>query len=67
MGTHRSIDDLKLAGLVKAADLAALEPVAARYAIGITPDLVRLIDRTDPVRAPEKPHARDQTWEGTRV
>jgi lysine 2,3-aminomutase len=62
MGTLRSIDDLQLAGLVKPADLAALEPVAARYAIGITPDLVRVIDRTDtadPIARQFVPDARE--------
>jgi lysine 2,3-aminomutase len=46
--TPRSIADLRLAGLVPAADAAALEAVASRYAVAITPDMARLIDRADP-------------------
>jgi lysine 2,3-aminomutase len=44
----RSIQELRLAGLVSAADQKALEPVAARYAVAVTPDMARLIDRADP-------------------
>jgi lysine 2,3-aminomutase len=46
--TPRSIADLRLAGLVSAADEAALAAVASRYAVAITPDMARLIDRADP-------------------
>jgi lysine 2,3-aminomutase len=46
--TLRSIADLRAAGLVPASAEAALEPVAARYAVAITPDVARLIDRSDP-------------------
>ena len=46
--TLRSIADLREASLIVVPDIAALEAVAARYAIAITPDMVRLIDRTDP-------------------
>ncbi|MEL6373642.1 MAG: lysine-2,3-aminomutase-like protein [Pseudomonadota bacterium] len=35
-------------GLIGPHDVAALQPVAARYATALTPDLVRLIDRSDP-------------------
>lgn len=46
--TLRSADDLVGAGLVAPATSAALEAVAARYAVGITPALARLIDPSDP-------------------
>jgi lysine 2,3-aminomutase len=44
--TLRTAADLVEAGLV--ADAARLEAVAARYAVAVTPDLVRLIDPADP-------------------
>ncbi|RFB89650.1 lysine 2,3-aminomutase [Rhizobium leguminosarum bv. trifolii] len=44
----KSVDDLVMAGLVAPADRLALEKVAARYAIALTPAMARLIDRTDP-------------------
>lgn len=40
--------ELARAGLASPAQAAALEPVAARYAVAITPDMARLIDRADP-------------------
>jgi lysine 2,3-aminomutase len=46
--TLRSIAELRDAGLVPAADAAALEGVAARYAVAITPAMAALIDRDDP-------------------
>jgi lysine 2,3-aminomutase len=46
--TLRSIDDLAREGLVAPAETAALAPVAARYAVAITPAVAALIDRTDP-------------------
>jgi lysine 2,3-aminomutase len=46
--TLRTIADLREAGLAPAGEAAALESVAARYAVAITPDMVRLIDRGDP-------------------
>jgi lysine 2,3-aminomutase len=49
MSVHRpikSVGELVEAGLV--ADAAGLEAVAAKYAIGITPGVVDLIDPTDP-------------------
>jgi lysine 2,3-aminomutase len=46
--TLRSIADLKDAGLVPAAKAAALEEVAARYAVAVTPAMAALIDRDDP-------------------
>ncbi|MHC2088411.1 lysine-2,3-aminomutase-like protein [Methylobacterium sp.] len=36
------------AGLVAPSDLSALEAVAARYAVSVTPDMAELIDPTDP-------------------
>ncbi len=46
--TLRSIPELQGAGLVADSDSAALEAVAARYAVAITPDMLALIDRSDP-------------------
>jgi lysine 2,3-aminomutase len=46
--TTRSAADLVAAGLASADALAALERVAARYAVSLTPDLGGLIDPTDP-------------------
>src|SRR5215468_6317293 len=48
MNTLRTIAQLQNAGLVSAAQTAALERVAARYAVAITPAIVNLIDRNDP-------------------
>ncbi|OWV83396.1 lysine 2,3-aminomutase [Rhizobium sp. R635] len=44
----KSVDDLVKAGLAAPAERAALEAVAARYAIALTPAVTRLIDRADP-------------------
>jgi lysine 2,3-aminomutase len=52
--THRSATDLVAAGLTPPQALAALEAVAARYAVALTPDLGALIDPGDP----EDPIAR---------
>jgi lysine 2,3-aminomutase len=46
--TLRSIADLSAAGLAPRASLAALERVAARYAVSLTPELANLIDPADP-------------------
>ena len=46
--TLRTVAQLRDAGLVPADRAAALEPVAARYAVAITPAMVDLIDRGDP-------------------
>ena len=49
MTVHRpmkSVGDLVAAGLV--ADVTGLDAVAAKYAVGITPDVAALIDPTDP-------------------
>lgn len=61
MKTIRTIAELREAQLV-AADAVALERVAARYAVAITPDLVRLIDRQDahdPIARQFVPDARE--------
>jgi lysine 2,3-aminomutase len=46
--TLRSIAQLQDAGLVRASQAAALEQVAARYAVAITPAMAALIDPDDP-------------------
>jgi lysine 2,3-aminomutase len=46
--THRSAADLVAAGLAPPEALAALERVAARYAVSLTPDLDALIDPAHP-------------------
>jgi lysine 2,3-aminomutase len=46
--TLRSIAELRDAGLLPVRADATLERVAARYAVAITPDMARLIDRADP-------------------
>jgi lysine 2,3-aminomutase len=46
--TLRSIAQLRDAGFVSTAQTAALERVAARYAVAITPAMADLIDRDDP-------------------
>jgi lysine 2,3-aminomutase len=46
--TLRSIAQLQNAGLVAPDRVAALEGVAARYAVAITPAMADLIDRSDP-------------------
>lgn len=43
-----STADLRCAGLASEEKLPALEEVAARYAVSITPAIAELIDRTDP-------------------
>src|SRR4029453_11666971 len=46
--TLRQPAELVERGLAKAADLADLEQVAARYAIAVTPDIAGLIDTENP-------------------
>jgi lysine 2,3-aminomutase len=46
--TLRHLSDLEEAGLTPAEKRAALEQVAAQYAVAITPAMAELIDRTDP-------------------
>ena len=46
--TLRQIEDLALAGLVTPDRVAALAPVAAQYAVAITPAMIDLIDPNDP-------------------
>jgi lysine 2,3-aminomutase len=58
--THRSVASLAAAGLVRAEEAEALAPVAARYAIAVTPHVAGLIDRSDaadPIAAQYIPHA----------
>ena len=43
MTTLRSLDELAQAGLIQRRDVAALAPVARRYAIGVTPTVTSLI------------------------
>jgi lysine 2,3-aminomutase len=46
--TLRNVAQLRERRLVTPENTAALEPVAARYAVALTPALERLIDRADP-------------------
>ena len=46
--TLRSTDDLVEAGLLNAERAVALEPLATRYTVAITPEMSKLIDRDDP-------------------
>ena len=46
--TLRRPDELVARGFARAADLALLEKVAARYAVAVTPDIAALIDLDDP-------------------
>jgi lysine 2,3-aminomutase len=48
IGPIKSATALVAAGLVKPADEAAVAAVAERYAVGITPAMLALIDRNDP-------------------
>jgi lysine 2,3-aminomutase len=60
--TLRSIAELSEAGLATAGAAAALERVAARYAVAITADMVGLIDRgdaADPIARQFVPDARE--------
>src|ERR1700680_299190 len=60
--TLRSIAALREAGLATGADPVVLAEVAARYAIAVTPEMVRLIDRADandPIARQFVPDARE--------
>src|SRR5215468_7870039 len=46
--TLREPAELVAHGLARAADLAELEKVAARYAVAVTPEIAALIDVNDP-------------------
>ncbi|HEY8584239.1 MAG TPA: hypothetical protein VIL49_14885, partial [Capillimicrobium sp.] len=46
--TLRSVADLVAAGLAPAERAPALAPVAARYAVAVTPEIAALIDPADP-------------------
>ncbi|TCL72947.1 lysine-2,3-aminomutase-like protein [Rhizobium sp. BK251] len=48
MRSIKSVDDLSSAGLIEEAERLALQDVAARYAIALTPTVAKLIDRNDP-------------------
>ena len=43
-----TLPELKAEGLIKPADQQKLEPVVARYAVGVTPAMAELIDKADP-------------------
>jgi len=47
-GVLRRVSDLAAANLIPAGDIAALEQVAARYSVAITPAMAALIDPNDP-------------------
>jgi lysine 2,3-aminomutase len=60
--TLRSVPQLQAAGLVSAADAVALQAVAARYAVAITPAMAALIDRAapdDPIASQFVPDTRE--------
>jgi lysine 2,3-aminomutase len=60
--TLRSVTGLRQAGLAATVDPAALEQVAARYAVAITPAMLELIDpadATDPIARQFVPDARE--------
>jgi lysine 2,3-aminomutase len=60
--TLRSVTGLRQAGLAGTADPDALEQVAARYAVAITPAMLELIDpadATDPIARQFVPDARE--------
>jgi len=56
--TVDTIEELHSSGLVRTADLAALDAVAARYAVAITPAIAQLIDPADPHDPIDDPIAR---------
>ena len=61
-GTLRTITQLRVAGFADATNASALHAVASRYAVAITPDMVRLIDRADaddPIARQFVPDARE--------
>ena len=60
--TLRDLASLELAGLIAAERLPALEAVAARYAVAVTPAMQALIDPADPhdpIAAQFIPHERE--------
>jgi lysine 2,3-aminomutase len=60
--TLRSIADLEAAGLVPAGNTRALQAVAGRYAVAITPEMVRLMERgstDDPIARQFVPDVRE--------
>jgi lysine 2,3-aminomutase len=62
MVTFRTARDLAAAGVIAVDDVAALDVVAQRYAVAVTPELAALIDPndpTDPIRLQFIPDARE--------
>jgi len=62
--TLRTVRDLMTAGLVARGDLAALEEVASRYAVSVTPAMAALIqpgERDDPIARQFVPDAAELT------
>jgi lysine 2,3-aminomutase len=60
--TLRSPEDLACAGVIAAERLPALDEVAARYAVAVTPAMVELIDpedEADPIARQFVPHAAE--------
>ncbi len=59
--TLRSVDDLVGAGIADAGERDSLAAVAARYAIGVTPDMLALMgaDADDPIRRQFVPDAAE--------
>lgn len=60
--TLRSVTELREAGLVETAGLIALEQVASRYAVAVTPAMLELIDpgdAADPIALQFVPDARE--------
>jgi lysine 2,3-aminomutase len=60
--TLRTADDLAAAGLIARESVGALSDVTRRYAVAITPDVVRLIDRhaaDDPIARQFVPDVRE--------
>lgn len=46
--TLLTVDDLAAAGLIAPSEASDLRPVAARYSVAVTPQIVSLIDRNNP-------------------
>ena len=62
MSTLRTLDDLRAAGLIAPDDGPYLAPVAARYAVAVTPDMAALMprgDAADPIARQFVPDVRE--------
>jgi lysine 2,3-aminomutase len=62
MTVLRSARELETAGLIASADVAAIQAVAARYAVAVTPEMAALIDpadATDPIARQFLPDVRE--------